>query len=209
MMNMTNEQRELLKTIVENKENLEELLKFASIERKQAKELKIGESITVAEIPWSKFAEDGEGNAYMLADKSIDKMKFGKNNDWRESQIRKELNDNFYKKIVSDLGKDSVLPIMVDLLSHDGLDDYGKCEDMISLLTYDLYRNNRKNIKDIKKWHWTCIPDSTPSGYGSGNVRCIDSDGSVNYLWCDRVVAVRPFFILKADAFVSCDKMEN
>ena len=209
MMNMTNEQRELLKTIVENKENLEELLKLASIERKQVKELKIGESITVAEIPWSKFAEDGEGNAFMLADKCIAKMKFGKNNDWRESPIRKELNDDLYKKIVSDLGKDSVLPIMVDLFSHDGLDDYGKCEDMISLLTYDLYRSNRKNIKNIGKWYWTCTSDSTPSGSSSNCVQYVRSDGGLGYGWCDGVRAVRPFFILKADVFVSCDKMEN
>lgn len=209
MMNMTNEQRELLKTIVENKENLEELLKLASIERKQAKELKIGESITVAEIPWSKFAEDGEGNAYMLANKCIAEMKFGENNDWRESPIRKELNDDLYKKIISALGKDSILPIMVDLFSHDGFDDYGICEDMISLLTYDLYRSNRKNIKNISKWYWTCTSDSTPSGYGSGGVQYVCSGGGMGNFWCDGVRAVRPFFILKADAFVFCNEMEN
>lgn len=198
-MTITNEQRELLTTIMANKDNLEELLKLASMERKQAKDLHMKDSITVAGIIWSKFAEDADGNAYLLADECIGKETFGDSNDWRESPIRKELNDELYKEIISELGKDALVPITVDLFSHDGFRDYGTCEDMISIPTFDLYRNNRENIKDCGEWFWTCTPDSTHSGCSSGDVQCVGPDGDVGCDWYGNVLAVRPFFILKAE----------
>lgn len=208
-MTMTNEQRELLTIIMANKDNLEELLKIASMERKQAKDLHMKDSITVAGIKWSKFAEDEDGNAYLLADECIGKKSFGDGNDWRKSFIRKDLNDDLYKKIVAELGKNAIVPITVDLFSHDGLRDYGTCEDMVSIPTFDLYRNNRENIKKCGEAFWTCTPDSTPSGYCSDFVRSVHSGGRVGYYWSDYVVAVRPFFILKSSIFVSCDKVED
>lgn len=198
-MTITNEQRELLITIIANKYNLEELLKLASMERKQIKDLHMKDSITVYGITWSKFAEDKDGNTYLLADEPIFDRKFGENNDWRESPIRKELNDVLYKKIVEELGKDAIVPIAIDLFSHDGLKDYGTCEDMVSILTYDLYRNNRENIKKCGEWFWTCTPDSTPSGFSSDGVQCVSQDGDVGCGWYDGVRGVRPFFILKAE----------
>lgn len=202
-MNMTSEQRDFLTVLMNNKAVLEELLKAASTQQKQAKELQMKESISIAGITWSKFAEDNEGNAYMLADEKICDMKFGESNDWRESPIRKKLYEELYMKIVDELGADAVFKIQTDLFSHDGLKDYGKCEDMVSLLTYDLYRNNRENIKNFGELFWTCTPNSTPSGCGSGYVRCVGSGGGVGYGWCGYSRAVRPFFILKSSIFVS------
>lgn len=198
-MNMTSEQREFLTVLMNNKAVLEELLKVASTQQKQAKDLQMKESITVAGITWSKFAEDSEGNAYMLADENICNMEFGENNDWRDSPIRKKLYEELYLKIVDELGADALVTIQTDLFSHDGLKDYGKCEDMVSLLTYDLYRNNRKNIPNLDEWWWLATPDSTPSGCGSDYVRCVDSGGNVDCNGCGwGDGGVRPFFILKS-----------
>lgn len=205
-MTITNEQKELLTTIMENKENLEELLRISSIKKKQVKDLQMKESISVADISWSKFAEDSEGNAYMLADENIYDMGFGENNDWRESPIKKRLNEELYQKVVAELGTNALLIIQSDLFSHDGLRDYGICEDKISLLTYDMYRNNRDNIKGIDSWYWLATPDSTPSGYGASCVQCVYADGGVVYRDCRwNVWGVRPFFILKSNIFVSCE----
>lgn len=208
-MNMTSEQRNFLTVIMNNKEILEELLKAASTQQKQAKDIQMKESISIAGIMWHKFAEDSKGNAYMLADEKICNMEFGENNDWRESPIRKKLNEELHQKIVEELGTDALVTIGTDLFSHDGLKDYGKCEDMVSLLTYDLYRNNRENIKEFNELFWTCTPDSTPSGYGSVDVQYVDSDGYVDCYWCGDSGAGRPFFILKSDIFVSCGNVEG
>ena len=147
----------------------------------------------------------------MLADENICDMSFGENNDWRESSIRKKLNEELYQKIVTELGSDTLVMIQTDLFSHNGLRDYGRCEDIVSLLTYDLYRNNRENIKSLDEWWWTCTPDSVPSGgAGTRYVQCVDSDGDVGYCDCHwNGRGVRPFFILKSDIFVSCDSVEG
>lgn len=209
-MNLTSEQRNLLTVLMNNKAVLEELLKDASMQQKQAKDLQMKESIIVAGITWSKFAEDDEGNAYMLADENICDMKFGENNDWRESPIRKKLYEELYLKIVDELGADALIKIQTDLFSHDGLRDYGKCEDMVSLLTYDLYRNNRENIKSSDEYFWTCTPDYTLSGNNARFVRCVRSRGSVCCYGCGwNDLGVRPFFILQSDIFVSCDNVAD
>ena len=196
-MNMNKEQKELLNNILENKDFLAEILKAVTENKpKEIPNLKIGDTITIADIVWRKFKEDENGNSYMLADDSIDNSKFGETNNWRNSYIRDNLVD-LAEKIKEEIG-DKLVPIEVDLFSHDGLDDYGKCKDMVSILTYDLYRNNRRNIKQIDKWFWLCTPDSTPSGCSSDYVQCVSSGGHVNYDWCNDCVAVRPFFILQS-----------
>ena len=127
-------------------------------------------------------------------------MKFGDTNDWRNSPIRKKLNEELYQKIVDELSKDALLTIQTDLFSHDGMRDYGKCEDNVSLLTYDLYRNNRESIKGIDEWWWTCTPDSTPSGNNARCVQCVGSGGFVGCCGCGwNDSGVRPFFILRAE----------
>ena len=207
-MNMTNEQRDFLKMIMENKSTLDGLLKEVSkpeqkIQKKQAKELKIGESVGIAGITWSKFAEDDEYNAYMLADEKICNMEFGKDNNWIDSPIRHELNEKLSQKIAEQIGSKKMISITVDLFSDDGLRDYGKTVDKVSLLTYDLYRNNRKNIKPLKnELFWTCTPDSTPSGSGDDSVQIVCSDGRIDYSFCGILRAVRPFFILKSYVMV-------
>lgn len=204
-MNMTSEQRNLLTVLMNNKVVLEELMKAAFIQQKQVKDLQIKESISIADITWSKFAEDREGNAYMLADENIVSMEFGDNNDWRESQIRKKLNGELYQKIVTELGANALVTIQTDLFSHDGVRDYGKCNDNISLLTYDLYRNNRENIKNVDRYFWTCTPDTI--GSNASCVRCVDSVGGVDCSRCCCGRGVRPFCILKSSIFVSCGKL--
>ena len=209
-MKMTSEQRNLLTVLMNNKAILEELMKTASAQQKQAKDLQMKESITIAGITWSKFAEDSERNAYMLADEAIFNMKFGENNDWRESPIRNKLYDELYFKIADELGVEAIVPIYTDLFSHDGLRDYGESEDAVSLLTYDLYRNNRESIKGIDKWWWTCTPNSTPLGYSFDFVQCVFSSGNVDCNGCGwHDGGVRPFFILQSDIFVSCGKVED
>ena len=194
-----NKQKELLKMLMDNKENLEKLFKIVSMKNIFGNNLQMKESIEIAGVTWSKFAEDENGNALMLADECIFNREFGDSNDWRESPIRKELNSDLYGKIVSELGKDAIVPITVDLFSHDGLRDYGSCVDNVSLLTYDLYRNNRENIKTYNRTFWTNTPNSTPSGCGSDDVQCVCFNADVGYCWCYDVWGVRPFFILKAE----------
>ena len=190
---MNAEQKELLKNILENKEFLAEILKSATENEVKIENLNIGDTIVIAGITWRKFKEEN-GHSYFLAEEAVFKSKFGKTNDWRKSTIRVEL-----AKLAEKIEKEiecKLVPITTDLFSHDGLDDYGKCEDLVSILTFDMYRNNRKNIPMIDDWFWLCTPNSTPSGYGSDSVRYVSSGGGVGCGWFSGCRAVRPFFIL-------------
>ena len=199
---MNAEQKELLKNILENKEFLAEILKSVTENTKvKVGNLNIGDTIVIADITWRKFKEDEKGNSYFLADDTIMELEFGETNDWRVSPIRVEL-AKLAEKIEKEIdGK--LVPITTDLFSHDGLDNYGNCEDLVSLLTFDMYRNNRKNIQKFDSWWWLATPDSTPSGRGSDDVQYVISGGNVGYDLYDSCIAVRPSFVLNSSIFES------
>ena len=126
-------------------------------------------------------------------------MKFGKNNNYDESNVKEELTHSELAKNLKEKFGNRLVPIFLDLLSLDGLDDYGTVEgDIIAIPNIDIYRKFRKKITKSDSWFWLATPDSTPSGYGSDGVRYVHSDGCVDYGWCDRVRGVRPFFIVQS-----------
>ena len=193
-MTLTKKQMEILNFITENEDAIKQLKNIANTELTG---LKIKDSVNIAGITWSKFGEDENGNSLMLADESVCKMSFGDDNNWTNSAIREKCRD-IAEELKKELGEAALVEFETDLFSHDGLRDYGKVHDEVAILTYDIYRNNRENIKLLDNWYWLATPDSTPSGCGSGSVRCVDSGGDVDYYWCGFVRAVRPFFILKS-----------
>lgn len=147
---------------------------------------------------WTKIKENELGTYYMLFD-SIGNYVFGDNNNYAESSVRdKLLNSELAKQMKKEYG-DRLVPITTNLLSLDGLDDYGMVEgDLLAIPTIDLYRECRKNIPRIDDWYWLATPDSTPSGFSSDGVRCVDSGGYVSYDWCNYDGGVRPFCILQS-----------
>ena len=126
-------------------------------------------------------------------------MEFGKTNNYSESYIREELNDsNLAKKLKEKFGE-KLVPISLDLLSLDGLDDYGLVKgDVLAIPNIDIYRKFRKNITKLDRWWWLATPDSTPSGYGSVGVLYVGSDAFVSCNWWYYYEGVRPFFIVQS-----------
>ena len=128
-----------------------------------------------------------------------DTMEFGSDNNWKTSSIREFLNGEYLKEIEKSFGKDRIVEHSVDLLSMDGLDDYGTSIDKVSMLTIDQYRKYRKVIgKNLDTWWWLITPDSTPSGSSARCVQCVDSGGSVDCDGGDFDEGARPFFILQS-----------
>lgn len=158
--------------------------------------------ITICGYAWNKVV-DGEFTYYFM-DGSMGECKFGNTNNYKDSKVRDMLvNSKLAKDLQKEFG-DRLVPTTLDLLSLDGLDDYGTVSgDVLAIPTIDLYRKYRKNISKLDSWYWLATPDSTPTGYGSDDVQCVRSSGNVGYDWYGRVRAVRPFFVLKSDIFVS------
>jgi len=148
---------------------------------------------------WTAIKEDEKGTYYLM-DGSLEESEFGKTNNYAASYIRKNLNESGLAKELKEKFGDKLVPIETDLLSLDGLDDYGKVDgDILAIPTIDLYRECRRKITNLNTWWWLVTPDSTPSSYSFDFVRCVSSHGGVGYNWCDYSGAVRPFFILKAE----------
>lgn len=151
----------------------------------------------------------GDGTTAVIMKDLLEKrMAFGNTNDWRVSNVRKYLNTDHINVIENEFGKDNIVEHEVDLLSIDGLDDYGTTRDKISLLTIDLYRKYRKLLgSNMNTGWWLLTPDSTASGDSFTYVQYVNSGGSVGYddcNWNDK--EVRPFFILRSSILVSCDQ---
>lgn len=125
-------------------------------------------------------------------------------NDYRSSDIRKDLNNDFYDQLSKIVGKENIIKHGVDLTADDGREDYADCMDYISLLTCDWYRKYVSILDKYnpKQWWWLATPYSTLKDYNS-LVRCVSSNGTLCFDYCYRNNGVRPFCILKSDIFVS------
>lgn len=137
-----------------------------------------------------------------------DSMNFGdSNNDWRESNIRKYLNNDYLKKIVVEFGTDNIIEYSTNLCSVDGMDCYETCRDKVGLLSFDQYRKYRKILGiNKRKWWWLITPGPTSSNGLSLSVEYVDCDGSARDEDYDREGFIRPFFILKSSIFVFYNK---
>ncbi|MCL2413546.1 MAG: DUF6273 domain-containing protein [Bacteroidales bacterium] len=147
------------------------------------------------------------GTTTVITADSIKQMAFGaKNNDWTKSDIRADLNSYYLKELEETFGAENIVEHKVDLISLDGLDDYGKTTDKVSLLTHHQYQKYRKVLgKNLDQWWWLATPDSTPSGWSSNFVCCVRSNGNaIFFLYYNRDNGgVRPFLTLKSTIFES------
>lgn len=125
-----------------------------------------------------------------------DTIRFGNDNNWKNSDLRAFLNNEYYNEIKNIFGVKNIVDHEVDLLSLDGYDDYGVSMDKVSVMNIDRYRKYHKYIGDTKTWYWLSTPDSTPSGTGSSGVQCVNSGGDVNWDDAGDAESVRPFFLL-------------
>lgn len=192
-------------TVNGNKDKVEIIIDLANKDFKLSSNLKHGdvfkdkdgdEYILLYYLP--------NGDAAILRKEPLKEMKFGSNNNYNGSDIDKDLCETYLPELERKFGKDNLVEHEVDLLSLDGEDDYGKIKRKVSLLTLDEYRVNKKAIKEyIKESFFLATPNSTPSGYSSGNVQFVDSDGCVDFLWYCDGGAVRPRFVLKSTIFES------
>ena len=127
-----------------------------------------------------------------------DTRRFGDNNNWKNSDLRTFLNNEYYNEIKDVFGVENIVDHEVDLLSLDGYDDYGVSTDKVSVMNIDRYRKYHKYIGNTGNWYWLSTPSSTPSGAGSSLVRYVSSDGGVDWDYSDGERSVCPFFILKS-----------
>lgn len=166
--------------------------------------LKIGDTFELAELTW-KILDRTDKGIVCLAERIKDSFNFGLNNDWKESSLRKYLNKDFYENLVNEIGEDHVVTFERDLISLDGQKEYGKCEDKVSIISFDEYRKYRELIPNAEYWWWTLTPDSTKCNGDTSWIRIVSPSGNFSNDDCYGSRGVRPLCIFSSSLFESKD----
>lgn len=167
--------------------------------------LGIGDTFKLVDTTW-KILDITSAGYICLAD-SIEERQFDSDSsNWKNSNLRDYLNEEFLEKIAAEIGLENIVPFERDLLSLDGQTEYGKCEDKFSLLTVDEYRKYRSLIPNTKDyWWWLISPWSTPCNDYKRTVVVVSSAGNVNLNNCYDDCGVRPVCIFSSSIFESGD----
>ena len=168
------------------------------------KNLGIGDTFELLGLTWKILDITNKG--YMcLASRFEDDMQFdSSSNDWKISDLREYLNNEFYEELAEVIGSGNIIPFNRDLLTLDGLTEYGTCEDKISLLTVDEYRKYRALIPNTDDyWWWLITADSCKSNNNNTWVRVVSPRGFISRNGCYDNCGVRPVCIFSSSIFES------
>ena len=170
--------------------------------------IKDGEIFSIAGIEFIKFS-DKDGITTAVAKDSIGNYRFGNNNNFAESHIKKMLEEEFLSKLEKEIGAENIVEHEVDLLSLDGSTKWGKVKCKVSLPTFDFYRHNVKTFDKHKldNWWWLATPDTTSEHYNDYWVVCVSPHGfiiDINYNY--NYFGVRPFLTFVSSISISCEE---
>lgn len=148
--------------------------------------------------------KDTEGNVRYIPFDTDNK------NDFAASSLRAFLNGDFLEELAAaGTDKEAFVPIVLDLTSDDGLDDYGTDTAKIGLLSDRMYRHFRKLIPNASDDWWTCTPFSTARNGFEHLVRYVNTSGALNSASAySGYRGVRPLCALKSDILVSYDEAQ-
>jgi hypothetical protein len=165
-----------------------------------------GEPFEIAGIEFIKFPSKS-GETPIVAKDILFYSAFGKNNHLRESDVLRKLETNILPKIIEAIGEENLCTVKTDLTSLDGLKPYGVMESLISLPTFDFYRENVEIFDKYKvdRWWWLATPESARPHYDPDWILCVSPSGFVNGRYCNRGNGARPILILKSTIFESLE----
>ena len=178
-----------------------------------AAEAEVGSFIKYAGIEWVVLNRTASKVMVLAKHRLFDRaFDTNESNNWSKSSLRKELN-NFNDKgfqrgfeHTENINKNDLVEFERDLTTDDGMTDYGKCKDYISLISCEEYRKFRKLIPNADDWWWTLTGDSLVYSH---YVRGVFSNGSLNSFSArSGNGGVRPLCVLKSDTEVElCEKV--
>lgn len=169
--------------------------------RKIDVEPKAGNQFELAGINW-KIIEFSDFGCMCLAEKLEKSMIFDSNcNDWRTSELRQYLNNDFLRKLEKEIGGENIIEFERDLLSVDGQKEYEKCKDKVSMLALDEYRKCRSLIPNEEYYWWLLTPWSTPCNEYYKWAAVVLPSGCFYCGFCNSCYGVRPVCIFSPSIF--------
>ncbi len=170
-------------------------------------DVQVGSFVKYGGIEWVVLDQNKQSKAtLLLSKKCLLRREFDGEgcNNWAKSSLRKALQSVesgrlFVLSELAGINADDLVPMERNLLTDDGMPDYGTCTDLVSIYTAEEYRKYRKYIPNCEQWHWTITADSLVC---SDLARCVNSRGSMDYddVWGGG--GVRPLCNLKSEISV-------
>ena len=146
--------------------------------------LSAGEHFSFKGFDWiclDPNAEEGNGVLAIMAEAwNGEEYRFDDDgyNNYAKSSLRRKLQ----KELLPVLGKENLLPHVVDLTADNGDDTYGTVTDKVFILSCDEYRKYRKHVPLLPEWMWTCTPWwIDPYAGGGSTVRAVITAGAMSY----------------------------
>ena len=173
-----------------------------------------GERFVLNGVAFIKLDEDREASFVVSEDVVLKGIAF-------DTQEREDRNNYMCSGIQEGLDEwaseheeiyEAALERPIDLLSMDGMTDYGKPEVSVRMLTVDEYRKYRALIPLTDEVYWLATAYSTPSSPHSDTnyAYYVNTSGALYYGGVgDPYFAARPAFYLKSSIFVSVDDDEK
>lgn len=167
--------------------------------------VKDGEVFRVGDIDFIKFPSEGDVTPVVAKDVLFN-SEFGRDNNFSCSTVLKRMQEEILPKIMEVVGDENICPIQTDLTTLDGLRPYEPAESLISLPTFNFYRNH-VDIFDrykVKRWWWLATPESAQPHSDPDWVVCVAPSGYIFSGICDiGHLGVRPFLVFKSSIFGS------
>lgn len=167
--------------------------------------LKIGEHFIYNGIEW--ICLDIINCDYLaITAEVICKLPFDANNynDWKESSLRKFLNEEFLSKF----NKKHLVIQKSDLTAYNGDTVYGTCQDYVAILSNNQYFKYRKLIPDYREKIWTLTPFSR-SKYAqySGDVCNVSSSSGCDAYNASCRLGIAPTCIFSYERLKVCHQV--
>ena len=169
--------------------------------------VKAGDLFKIGEIEFIKFGEENGVVTAVTKDIVFDSI-FGENNNFKESEVLKRLENEFLPKIAEVIGMDNICDFITDLTTLDGLKVYGEMTSKVSLPTFDFYRQNVSIFDKYNpgKWWWTATADSAKPHCNPYWIKSVSPDGGINDRYYGSDYGVRPFLRFVSSISVSCEE---
>lgn len=207
-INVTNNVKNLNVTVNKSVDGFEILIteKEDNKENKTLGSVTPGNIVTIGKRKYIVLGHEAETTA-LLDENKVDERVFDDDDgDYETSDVRKYLNNKYYKELCAEVGKDNVIKYKVNLEADDGTNKGAFCEDFVSLITTTNYRRYREHIPVAGYTWWTATGVTAASKGYSRYVCCINSLGLPNWDVCNFKNGVRPFCILNSSVSVSCNQ---
>lgn len=167
--------------------------------------LSAGDAFKIGSHDFIVLEQNGPVTAVISKNLMAENEKFGNSRNYKESNIRRIIEEDILPEIESEIGTDNIIEHEVDLTSVDMQDEFGTYKCKMRPITFDESRqyNNLIVRKELPGWYWTCTPWSTEERGWNCSVSVVSPSGSIynRSYGCD--IGVRPFCILKSHIFVS------